>query len=143
MEMEDMTTDLATLETQIHVLSPDAPVGDIGAARYAVDFLIRRAKELKDALDEKMIEKIDLTGQPIVIGPVVYTIGDPPVTKCLDLRGTLEALFEACEGEWARSRRAWRRTGGSTGRAGRCCRRRSTASYSRRRGRRSWSKVPR
>jgi hypothetical protein len=46
-----------------------------------------------------MIEKIELTGQPITIGPVVYTIGDPPVTKCLDLRGTLEALFEACEGD--------------------------------------------
>jgi hypothetical protein len=91
--------DLATIETSIHCLTPDSPPEDIAAVLYKLEFAMRQGKELKAVLEAKMIEKIQETGQPITIGPVVYTIGDPPVTKCLDLRGTLEALFEACEGD--------------------------------------------
>lgn len=97
-----MTTELAippNLETQLHTLCPDSPPEDIAAVLYAVTFFLRKAKELKEALDAKMIEKIEETGQPIVIGNICYTVSDPPVTKCMDLRGTLEALLEACGGD--------------------------------------------
>jgi hypothetical protein len=74
--------------------------------RSKLEFMLRRVKETMDALDEKAIDHIKVTGRDIE-----YAVDDkgnkmrlylahPKTTKCRDVRATIQALIQYSSGDW-------------------------------------------
>lgn len=97
-----MTTDLATLETRILQIAPITTVEDIATAINDLGFMKRRCAELQSHLEERMIERINETGQDVVIGTVRYYVGVAKSVKCKDVPATIEQVLSAANGDVAR-----------------------------------------
>lgn len=61
------------------------------------------AKEMKAMCEDRLMWWIKTTGQDIVIGERRYYVGtDKPPPDCTDKPATLEELFKACNGDFAK-----------------------------------------
>jgi hypothetical protein len=94
-----MITDLIPIEHGVWTITPGTPVEDIADVLGKLEWLIRRAKEVKDELEARMVEKIQTTGEDIVIGECRYFVGTSKSVKCIDPKTTLEEILTASGGD--------------------------------------------
>jgi hypothetical protein len=93
-----MVTDLTVIESGVWTITADTPVEDIADVMGKLEWLIRRAKEVKDELESRMVEKIQAHGE-FVIGEVRYYVGNPKKVKCQSNADTLNAMLAYCGGD--------------------------------------------
>jgi hypothetical protein len=93
-----MTTDLSIIEAGVWTITADTPVEDIADVMGKLEWLIRRAKEVKDELESRMVEKIQAHGE-FVIGDVRYFVGTAKTVKCIDPKTTLEEILTTSGGD--------------------------------------------
>lgn len=90
---------LATLNDSIVLANEETSDDAFGMLLSAITVNVAKLREMKAAVEAKMVEKIKATGQDIVIGPVRYYVGKEKKTKCLDYAGTVNAILAACGGD--------------------------------------------
>jgi hypothetical protein len=93
-----MTTDLTIIEAGVFTITPTTPVADIANVLGQLEWMQRRIKEVRDELESRLIERIELTGE-FLVGETRYYVGNPKKTKCRDNLATLNALLTVCEGD--------------------------------------------
>jgi hypothetical protein len=93
-----MTTDLTPIEAGVWTITPGTPVEQIADVRGKLEWLIRRAKEVMDELDGRMVEKIQAHGE-FVIGETRFFIGDKKDVKCRDTARALDKVLEVAAGD--------------------------------------------
>jgi hypothetical protein len=91
------TTD--ALELAIAKVQPDTSIDDVAQTLDRLAAYMERGRQLKEQLDERMLEYLEANGGEVSIGTVKYWIGFPKTTKCLDVRAAVEALLEATGGD--------------------------------------------
>jgi hypothetical protein len=93
-----MTTDLSIIEAGVWTITADTPVEDIADVLGKLEWFIRRAKDVKDELESRMVEKIQAHGE-FVIGDVRYFVGTAKTVKCIDPKTTLEEILTTSGGD--------------------------------------------
>jgi hypothetical protein len=94
-----MTTDLTIIEAGVWTITPETPVEQVADVLGKIEWMIRRAKEVKDELECRMVEKIQTTGEDIVIGDCRYYVGVAKTVKCIDPKTTLEEILTTSGGD--------------------------------------------
>ena len=91
--------DLSIIDQTVISFGDDTPtdllldLGDrIAAARELV-------KEINRRWEAAMVERIDRDG-PIKCGEILYRVGEPPKTTCLNLPGAVQAVLENVGGDF-------------------------------------------
>lgn len=92
-----MTTDLS--QAVGNVASAAATPEYIADVMGRVDAALERAKAIKAALKEAMVEHILATGRDLVIGEVRYYAAQEKETKCVRQLEAVEAVFKAVGGD--------------------------------------------
>lgn len=75
------------------------PLDEVLETRMKLAFMQEQIKELKARLDEKLAEWIEANGE-IRFGSKRLYVGVKKDTKCRALRPAMEALLNACGGDW-------------------------------------------
>lgn len=90
-----------SLIAEVSALSPDAPVEQLLTVRDRIDAAMQRLREVKQMGDEAAIAWINANGD-IEVGTVRYYVGVTKTKKCKDTAATVEAAYEAVEGDAGR-----------------------------------------
>jgi nucleoside phosphorylase len=93
-----MVTDLTVIEAGVWTITADTPVEDIADVMGKLEWLIRRAKEVKDELESRMVEKIQAHGE-FTIGMTRFYVGDKKDVKCRDAAKALDKVLEVAAGD--------------------------------------------
>ena len=100
--MTDKVTSIATIESAVLFLGPDATPEQVGHARNAVAFVGQEARRLKTLLDDRLRDVIEETGRDIVLSDTVRLyLGVPKEYVARDLAAVLDAVLDAAGGDLA------------------------------------------
>lgn len=93
---------LDVIESRVTDLTPEASEDAACDLLLKIESMKRRLRELESAMKPKLIEFIKAIGKPLMVGTVKYFVGRKKVTKCTDRAAALEAMFVACDGDFAK-----------------------------------------
>lgn len=96
--MTQPTAQLEPLETAIARIEPTTPIDDVAYALNRLDSYMQFGRELKQRLEEAVIDWIQANGD-LVIGDVRYYVGVRKTTKCIDVAAAVDALLAASGGD--------------------------------------------
>jgi hypothetical protein len=89
---------LDTLHARILATGDATSIDDIAETLATLHGVATRCRELKALLDDRLRERIESTGQDIVIGELRYYVAAKTVTRCREPAPTLLALLDAAGG---------------------------------------------
>lgn len=87
-----------SLIDEVSSLSPEAPVEQVLTVRERIDAATQRLREVKGMIDDAMLQWINANGE-IEHGTIRYYVGKTTTKKCRDNAKTIEAAYEAVEGD--------------------------------------------
>jgi hypothetical protein len=93
-----MSTDIREIEAGVWTITADTPVEQIADVLGKLEWITRKTKEARDALEARMVEKIQAHGE-FVIGETRYFIGDKKDVKCRDVARALDKVLEVAAGD--------------------------------------------
>lgn len=91
--------DTDSLNTAIVTLAPDAPTELLLEFGDKLDSLQEKLKEMRRVWENHMIDRINAEGA-IKNGDILYRVGYPPTTKCVNLAGAVEAVLTTVGGDF-------------------------------------------
>lgn len=91
--------ELKAIETAVVQCGESTSVETLLQAGDMVARLGEFARDIKAQWEAKMVDHIQRSG-PVVHGDWIYTVKTPPVTKCVDVPGAVEALLVTCQGDF-------------------------------------------
>ena len=94
-------TDLAQLEREIFMTNEGSAMERLLELRSALKFIKAAIKEREDEFEEVALAWIAVNG-PIVCGDIELRAGIRKETKCVDVPGAVDALFQAVGGDMRR-----------------------------------------
>jgi hypothetical protein len=99
--MTNPTTDasLDRLEADVLAVAPELTVEQVADTLGRLDYMAERIKKLKADLEPRLFAYVDANG-PFEIGPMRYCIKTEKKTKCVNVPGALNALLDACAGDF-------------------------------------------
>ncbi len=95
-----MSDELTIIQNQVLAINTSMTVGEVMMVGNDVDFLLQHLKEIKKQHTEAVIEWIKVNGE-FMVGDNLYKIGKTKTVKCLNLAKTVEAVLNACGGDFA------------------------------------------
>ncbi len=94
--------EIAFLESEVLSLSTEQDVNAIARVRSMTKFFAQRAREITQLCNKVLIERIEETGEDIVINDVVRLyVGNPPEYSVRNMIDALAAIFDAGGGDFA------------------------------------------
>jgi hypothetical protein len=93
-----MTTDLSIIEAGVWTITADTPVDQVAMVAGQLEWLERKAKEVRRELESRMVEKIQAHGE-FTIGMTRFYVGDKKDVKCRDAAKALDKVLEVAAGD--------------------------------------------
>lgn len=87
------------LEQSIVCIGEEAPTEMLLDVGDKIAALGEFYKEIRRQWEAKMIERIEAAG-PIVSGDILYRVGNPPTTKCVNVAAAVEAVLTHVGGDF-------------------------------------------
>lgn len=90
---------LTHLSTSIAVLPDEVDAETLLLLGDQIDFATKLLKEVRSRWESSMVKLIDREG-PVKSGDILYRVGEPPKTTCLNLPGAVQAVLESVGGDF-------------------------------------------
>lgn len=94
----ERSSTVRSIERQITLIGRRSSLDDLAAALDASEWLLSRAKTIRELAKLRAIEWIEQNGS-FCIGPIEYTIGYTTTTRCMDVIGVATAVLNASGGD--------------------------------------------